>query len=298
MINLIKADLYKETKKKSFIVTILLIIFVSVFYIYANRNIVKENALIEVLPILTESEYKEINKHGNYEKYKKDYQGYFNEMSKINKVNTHKINSKSESILEKSKALFYLLGIIVIFNSFHSLSYDLNSKTIRYMFQSSFKRETILLAKILTQILLTTFYMLIILITVLTTTYLLTHKPLPLFNYIEVVSRYFIPLLFMNIFTFTLCLITNASNLTAFISIIVYFFSLTFTNMLLSRGYTFVEYTFLPYLDYTFFENASDALETNLIYNTSITSHAGAIISLIYITLFIILNIKLIKRDM
>ena len=298
MIKLIKADLYKETRKKSFLITILLIIFASILYICVNRNAIKENTLIEVSPYLTESEYKNINKYGNYEKYKEEYDDYFNEMSSINKTNAHKEYTKSQSILEKSTALFYLLGIIVIFNSFHSISYDLKSKTIRYMFQSSHKRETILLSKVITQMLLTILYMIIITLTMLTTTYLLTLEPFSIFKYLCLISKYIIPLLFMNIFTFTLCLITNASNLTTFISIIVYLFSLTFTNMLLSRGYTLVEYTFLPYLDYTFFEDIASILETNLIYNTSITAHSGLIVCLLYSIAFIIIDLKIIKKDM
>ena len=298
MLNLIKADLYKETRKKSFIITLLIIIFVSIFYVFVNRNIEIKKDFLEISPVLSENEYKEINKYGNYTEYKSNYEKYYNKLNEQNKILKQEKITKSSKLLKKSTALFYILGLIIIFNSYHSISYDLRSKTIRYLFQSSYKRETILLSKILTQMILTIFYMLIIILIIITSTYLLVGNMTNIFNYLIIASKFLLPLFFIIIFTITLCLFTNASNLTIFISIIIYLFSLTFTNMLLSKGYIVVKYTFLPYLDFTFLQDISNLSLTNLIFNTNINYSNSIIIFSIYSILFILLNMKLIKKDL
>ena len=48
-----------------------------------------------------------------------------------NEINSSSSYNKSVEIINNSLVLFYLVGVIVIFISYHSLSYDYNKGLIR-----------------------------------------------------------------------------------------------------------------------------------------------------------------------
>ena len=59
MINLIKADLYKETRKRSFKIICILIIFVSILYICLISKNVNKEELFYTYPLMNIDEYKD-----------------------------------------------------------------------------------------------------------------------------------------------------------------------------------------------------------------------------------------------
>lgn len=315
MINLIKADLYKETKKRSFIVICLLIIIVSSIYLIITNNNIDLNKEYYILnPKLPKNEYYQIYKYGNYNTYEKQYETYKKQVLLENEIVNLNTISKAKKLIINITSLLYLLGIIMIFKSFHSLSYDFQTKSIRYVFLSSHKRTTILISKIISLILQMIFYILLILITILITTYLLTHENIfnltELFIYEEELIKvpfiifilykcliFMMPVIFMISLTLFLCTIFKGNSITLIINMIIYLLGITLTNLAITNNIQIVKYTFLPYLDYTYFNDGISVTLQNIIYNTNFSYFNGTIILYIYSVIFIILNSLFIKKD-
>lgn len=315
MINLIKADLYKETRKKSFVIICLLIIFVSVIYLLLiNRNLKTEKEYIEIYPRLNYQDYLSVYKYGNYKEYEEKYNNYVTFIKQENKRIKTDSSSKTKTLINKSFPLLYLLGIVVIFMSYHSLSYDYQSKSIRYLFLANKSRKEILLSKIIAMFLMTIWYTTLIIITVLITSYLLTHENIfsitNIFMYkneyikVPFIIHYFLktllytfPLLFICILTFTLTILLKGGSISLIIVMILYLLSVSLTNLSLLYNLKFIKYTFLPYLDYTYFNDLSSVYLNNAIYNTSFSYCNSFIIFLIFIVIFLFISFKLIKKD-
>ena len=174
MIDLVKADLYKETRKRSFKFTCILVILICIVYlVLSSKNINLSKNYTTLMPKLTSQEYKEIYKYGDYNKYEEDYEIYKNEVLLENQRIDLNTDTKAKSLIGSTTSLLYLLGILMIFKAFHSLSYDLQTKTIRYVFLSNHSRLSILLSKVLSLLIQMLFYIILTLTTVLITTYLL-----------------------------------------------------------------------------------------------------------------------------
>ena len=100
MISLIKADLYKEVKKKSFKTMLLLIVFVSILsLIVINKSIKLENNIMETYPLLSEEEYKDVNKHGSYQQYVLSYKKYCEFIENNNRIVEKNSNTNLKYIL-------------------------------------------------------------------------------------------------------------------------------------------------------------------------------------------------------
>ena len=78
---------------------------------------------------------------------------------------------------------------------------------------------------------------------------------------------------------------------------IIYLLGITLTNLAISHNIQIVKYTFLPYLDYTYFNDSISVTHQNIMYNTNFTYFNGILILYIYSVIFIILNSLLIKKD-
>ena len=310
MFNLIKADLYKETRKRSFKIVCILIIFVSILYIFLIRNI-KEREVINITPLLNKSEYLSIYKHGNYSEYKDNYYIYVDKTRVSN--NLIKLNNdKLKTIVYESNVILYLIGIIVIIRSFHSIAYDYTSKCIRYVFQASNSRNSILLSKIISQIIISlllftiSFVILLITSSLLTGTNIFNLKQIiyvnkefiriPYLLYVFKYYIYYLPILFIIIFTYLITIITKGSNTSLVISIVTYLFSITIYNIAISYNLKFINYSFLPYLDYSYFLG-NNHLINNLIYNNSLSINKGIITLVIYSIIFLFISLIFINRD-
>ena len=151
MINLIKADLYKETRKNSFKIILLMLLLVSFVSIFVLSKTYKEkNDIIIKYDLYNKEEYKVVNKHGDYDKYKNDYKKYEYVVNNKDKLNVN--NCKVINILEYKNSFLYFIGVIIIFLSFNSLSYDYNKGTLKYIALNKQGRIKLLLSKILSQI--------------------------------------------------------------------------------------------------------------------------------------------------
>ena len=315
MIDLVKADLYKETRKRSFNFTCILVILICIVYlVLSSKNINLSKNYSNLMPKLTSEEYKEIYKYGDYNKYEKDYEIYKNEVLLENQRIDLSTDTKAKSLIGSTTSLLYLLGILMIFKAFHSLSYDLQTKTIRYVFLSNHSRLSILLSKVLSLLIQMLFYIILTLTTVLITTYLLTNEnvfalkeiiiynseliKIPYLLYLFLTIMIFMmPIVFMITFTFLLCLLFKGSSVTLIINMVLYLLGITISNLALTYNFGFVCYTFLPYLDYTYFIDNVNVLLQNAIYNSNFSYTNGLIILSLYTVISLIISTLLIKRD-
>lgn len=312
---LILAELYKESRKKSFKIFILLIIFVSVLsLILINKNLKLESEQLDIYPQYSEEEYLDVNKYGSYSQYLKDYENYKSYMDK-EIVKSEVFNkTKINALYIYYPTFLFVIGLVSIFISFNILSYDYQSKSLRYVFQSHKGRNKILISKVITVILLSIFYSFLLFLTFLFTLCFLTKENLlletiPIYlgnslKYVPIVLYYLfktflyiIPITFISIFTVFLTIFLKGNTFALIISNIVYFCSLLVSQILITYGYTFIRYSFLPYLDFTYFENSKSVILNNLIYNLDLSIEKGFIILIVYSTLFFIFSIKFIKRD-
>lgn len=315
MISLIKADLYKEVKKKSFKIMLLLIVFVSILsLIVINKSIKLENNIMETYPLLSEEEYKNVNKHGSYQQYVLSYKKYCEFIENNNRIVEKNSNTNLKYILGFSNNFVFLLGIVVIFLAFHSFSYDFQKESLKYVFMSSNSRKKIFFSKFMSITLLTIFLLVFLVLILLITSSLLTRenifslkevvfsknliKEVPyLIYYFKEIFIFVLPLFFMIIFTMFLCFIFKGGNFGLIVSCILYFTSLMFSQILFSYGLNFIEYTFLPYLDFTYFSDKTSVLVNNMIYNINLNYNNAFMILGVYSLIFIILTICLLKRD-
>lgn len=310
MTNLIKADLYKETKKKSYKIILLLTILISLLYIYLVKD--KDFSLASYNIKLTKEEYKQINKHGDYNTYLTKYNLYKDNYTDTYYINLIEKDNTFINIITSSTSLYFIIGIFLVYITYTNISNDYNYKTLKYLFQSQDGRIKILLSKIISitiisiSLILLTYLTTIILTSIITKTNpLLIDKTLYINNKfikLPITTYYFIkgliyliPITFMNILTIFLSILTKGNVLGVIISIVVYITSTTINTLLLNKGILILSNTPIPYLDLTYFENTEYYL-LNAIYNTSYTVSHGLTIITIYTIILLLINIILYKK--
>lgn len=311
MKELIKADIYKETKKKSFKLIIFLIPIVVLFSLIIIKNNLQketyENKLDEI-------SYYEINKKGNYNKYSNSYEKYKEKENLINEINSTEKESKVRDLIVNSTPIYYIIGFFIIYIVFNNFSYDLNYKTLKYVFLSGNSKAKIYLSKIIGITIISISLLLYSSTLVLILSHLLTKSsPLlitkmiyinhsfikvPLVIYSLLLSlKFLIPITFITFLTSLLSLLFKGNTFGLIISILIYIFSSSVLNICLIHNLSFIKYTFIPYMDYTYFSGIS-YLYVNAIYNTNITEKLGCIVLAIYSLIFARLSINLYKKDL
>lgn len=312
MINLIKADLYKETRKNSFKIILLMLLLVSFVSIFVLSKTYKEkNDIINKYDLYNKEEYKLVNKHGDYDKYKNDYKKYEYVVNNKDKLNVN--NCKVINILEYKNSFLYFIGVIVIFLSFNSLSYDYNKGTLKYIVLNKQGKIKLLLSKILSQIIIG-----FILISLFSLFYLIFgiirfnvnlleyYKYIYIFNcfiklpyllYYFILSIIFIvPYSFIIIFVYMLVIIFKGNTISLVVSNLMYLFSLVISQFLLIAGIDIVKYTFMPYLDFTYFNDLINLSVNNMIFNTNINLESSLFYLTMYSVLFLLISLNIFNR--
>jgi len=315
VINLVRADLYKEVKKKSFLFSIMLIVFVSIFsLIIIAKNIDLKSELNSVYPLFSEEEYKDVNKYGSYLQYKNDYDKYLKVVNIENEVIQKNKLSNSHYLLSYTHNFVFMLGVLIIFISFHSFSYDFQKDSLRYVFMSRHSRRKILFSKVFSNFIISLLFLLILLVTIFITTSFITSENVffkkvfvninenikevyVVYNYFRISILYLIPFLFISIFSMFLSILFRGNSIGLVISGILYFISLVVSQICFKYGLDFVKYTFLPYIDFTFLSDKVNVSFNNLIYNMNFSYKVSIMFLLLYVFLFLILSSKLLKRD-
>lgn len=315
MISLLKADLYKELKKKSFKYLVMLIIFVSVLsLIVFNKNVNLEKKYNEIYPLFSEEEYYNVNKYGSYEHYKNNYESYKDVVNTENRIIEKNSLTNIKYILSYSQNFVFVLGVLIIFLSFHSFSYDYQKDSLKYVFQNKYGRSKVYFSKLLSLMLITLILFVILLITMLITSALLTHENIFLIKEfvlmngkIKEISLFLLflkasfcllfPLFFVIVMSMFFSILFKGNSFGLVCMILIYFGSLVISQILFGFGFTFLEYTFLPYIDFTYLINKSDVAFNNLVYSINISNTNSYSVLGFYSLVFIFMSIKFLKRD-
>lgn len=200
----------------------------------------------------------------------------------------YKLNYTKEIIY--SYIPFVSIIISILFSGI--INKEIEDGTLRYYLTKPFKRWKIYLSKSI----LTFIFSIIILITILLT-FIFLYKSIEL-SYILKFIKYSIPMILMvNIVVFNSVIIRNTS-ISVGINIFFIIFGILISQILFGLKLTFFQYTFLPYLDYSIFDDLLTVESINNEFNISLSLKNGIIINIIYSIIFYILgNLLFIKKD-
>lgn len=318
--NLIINELEKEFNKKYLYIFIFLIIFISGLIVYfSNKHYIEENNNNYVEKI-EQSNYESYGFYSNYEQYKKQYKIYDKKLLNDKKIsdyiykNNFENNLKIKTILEKSfvVSLFVMLIVSIVGGSI--ISYEYNKGSIKMLLTKPVKRSKILFSKFITVNLINFILLLTIIISMTlfvcvisdinifdTKEVIIVNDSIKIINYyLYFLKQFFInslPIFFIGNFSLMLSALTLNTALSVGLSVFISITAGTITQFLLLFKLKFIEFTFLPYLDFTIFKNYFDIINLNIMYGVNLNLISGIIILIIYSIIFYLLSYFFINRD-
>ena len=309
MINLVKADLYKESRKKRLYFVFILFCLFSVCFLYFVSKNLSSTRVFEPLDNNLELNLFNSETDINLSRYYK----YSDSVIVSKEILSETMYSKTRDIVSNSMPLYYLLGLVFTFFAYHSFSYEYMRGTTAWIFLSKYKRKDILISKVISLVI-----MLIIFVSVLnllnmvfssvfgndnilllTKTIYLNSRfiDVPLVFYLLFKSFiYMIPIIFMIVFSLMLTIYFKGKSISLFICVFSYLFSNSIMHYLIKKNYTFVSMLPFGYIDFTYFEG-NYYLLNNAIYNIDISLNKGILVLMFYFVLFSFLSVKFINRD-
>lgn len=310
MRNLIKAEIYKETRKRSFKIILFLLPIICLITLLVLRNNAFENTL-EVK--LSEDEYNSLYKHGDYEKYDKLYDKYLEGINKEAEIKSLEEINMTRNLSVNSTFIYFVISFFVIYIVFSSFSYDVNYGTNRYVFMSNQGRSKIFLSKIIALVIISLFIMIYMSLFSLVVSSLIGKSSFVyLSKYVYFNSKFIklplviyhllkcfvftVPLVFFIVLTSFVSILFNGNIFGCILLIMLNLMSTTILDFLLGKGITIASYSFLPYLDFSYFSN-SDYLLVNALFNVNLELYIGVIILFVYLIVFYFVSLMLYKRD-
>ena len=188
--------------------------------------------------------------------------------------------------------LIPFIGIVVSILFSGSICGEVENGTLRYYLTKPYKRWKIYLSKFICIYLYITFTIIIInsFSFIILKTYDLHH----LLKYFV----YSIPIYFIGSFSLYLSTKFKSQSLCVGISIFLLSFSLIISQVLFGYDFNIIEYTFLPYLDYSIFNDKFALANMNNELNIHLSLNRGVLIDSIFIViLYIVGNHKFNKKD-
>ena len=196
------------------------------------------------------------------------------------------------NLYDLSFNLILIIGIFMCIFYGGSISYEIESGSFRYYLTKPYKRNKIYLSKYIC----ITIYLLISLYVVCITTCIIESKLD--FIYMGKFLCFSIPLVFMSSF---ILYVSNSFKNTSFCIVLCTLtlcFSLIVSQILFGIKFNIIEYTFLPYLDYTLFNDEITLKEMNSNLGINLSLNRGIIIDLVYSFIFYLIGVvKFIKKD-
>ena len=195
-------------------------------------------------------------------------------------------------ILDMSYNLIPFIGIFVSILFSGSVCFEIENGTMKYYLTKPFKRYKVYISKLITILLFIFFSYIIIIITssILSSSFDLKY-----------ISKYFIhmiPIIFISSYILCLSTIFKSHVFVSVITILTLCFSLTISQVLFGIKFNIIEYTFLPYLDFSIFNDKLLIINMNRELNTNINIKIGIIIDICYFFLFIMIGMyKFSKKD-
>ena len=196
------------------------------------------------------------------------------------------------NIFDNSYHLIPFIGIFVSILFSGSICFEIENGTLRYYLTKPFKRYKVYLSKIIT-ILLYSFisYIIIVIITSLLA------KSFD-YDYLLKYLIHFIPIFFMSSFVMFLSISFKSHVLVSCISILTLCFSLTISQLLFGIKFNIIEYTFLPYLDFSIFNDYQLINNINNELGIHLNMNMGVFMDALYFHLLLTIGIiKFNKKD-
>lgn len=323
MIKLIDFELKKIIYSKSFIVILIFIILISFLTVFFTNKVEFNDKYnyIENEKIMSKNEYKEVYPKYNYDNYIKQVKNK-NKLTKENNLKydyslKHKTNylNKSKNTLEYTFTLVMFLALIIIIISGQMMSKEYSKKTINRILLLPYKRYKLFHSKLITLLIICFVYCILLLLMMFLFTLvfngsseLFTPSLEVINNKVKEVSylmlflkQYFIlliPILFIIILAYSLSTITKNTAVSVSVSLFINISALVLATFLLSINVSLVEYTFLPYLDFTIFNDKLNIVNFNIENNCNLSILKATCILLIYaIIIYIPTTFIFTKKD-
>lgn len=197
-----------------------------------------------------------------------------------------------KNIQEISYNLIFFVGFFICLFFGGTISSEIEKGTFKFYLTKPVSRHKIYVSKLLASYIYSYISVLIILIF----TSLFWGKIDLL--YFSKFLTYSIPLYFLStLIIFFSCRFKNTS-FTICIGILLFSFSLLVSQLLFEIHFKFIEYTFLPYLDFTLFDDIDNLKLLNNEFNTSLSLKRGVLIDIIYTFIFYLLgSLSFIRKD-
>lgn len=178
--------------------------------------------------------------------------------------------------------IYNFIPFIGIFMSIYfsgTINGEIEEGTFRYYLTKPYKRWKIYLSKLLTIILFMILNSIIILLM-----YYLLYKDINIIKYI----KYLTPLILISGLIIFNSTIINSPSICIGINIFLIIFSILLVQILFGLELNIFEYTFLPYLDFSIFDDINSINLTNIEFNTHLNIKSGIILDLSYFMLFFV----------
>lgn len=310
--NLFKKELHKNYFK-IFIIIIVVTSFIFILFSYKNYKI-KEYNIFEIEEKIDKNSFNKIYTKGKYSNYLNQYEKYSNFINKKNKINQVKKDTKFYILDDVIKLQVFLsiLGIIIGSSIFYS---EYNSGIIKYTMTKGISRTKVFISYLFTLIYLILLLNFILFFTSIIFYILISGNLSILFfktpiytskiiyiNYLFLLflklHLYLLPIIFLSTISYfiTVCTCNNLYGIIC--SLFLNVFGLLIVKWFLGFKFRIISYTFLPYLDFTVFNNLLDVIDFNIYYGVNLNIISGIIyIFIMFVILFILSLNVFIKKD-
>ena len=202
------------------------------------------------------------------------------------------INKYSSNLKESVFNLIPFLGIIVCILFGGIISSERENGTFRYYMTKPVKRWKVYLSKLISIIIYITVSNTII---VLLTCLLSSSFSI---SYIIKFVKYSIPVYFIGFYILYLSTVFKSQTFISSIGIVTLSFSLILSQVLFGIRVTLIEYTFMPYLDFSLFNDKLVLNDINNDLGVHLSLYRGIVIDIVYMIIFYLIgNYKFIKKD-
>ncbi len=319
MIRLIRIELKKLFKRKEVLALFPIIILASflIVFLYNKKDNIDYNIETEKMSIIIEEEYDGLS----YENYKKELDKFNDEVDENIKILNYseeekqELHLKEKFIMEKSYIVLTFLGLALAVIGCSIVSSEINNRSIKELITKPFKRWKFITSKYIAILISTIIFSLTLLLSMtllillITKTNVFELKELVFINdkivsvnyfieFIKTFCIYLVPLIFISSFSIFLSTVISSTSLSTTIVIVLSLTSTLIFQLLFRLKLKFIEYTFLPYMDLTIYNNILDKFSINSAFGVNLNITSGIIILLIYSIIFFLLsNFIFSKKD-
>ncbi len=189
------------------------------------------------------------------------------------------------------------LGILICVLFAGIVNNEVNKGTFRYYLTKPYYRSKIIISKLLFVYLYIVFIYFVTLVSFIIFVNIFSTLVIDI-NMILLVFRHFIPIFFIGTLCVLLSTFINSLALCTSILFLICLLSTLVSQLLFSVGLNIIEYTFLPYVDFSLFVNNDFVISVRENYGAVLSMSKGIIILIFHSVLFIFLMINFFtKKD-